>query len=233
MIKKRLSMFNLFKRKPNEIKIARQIEEFVFDAVQNEKGIRVEDAILVMSTIVAERCIDLSGEFDLRNHDYSPSSIVFSDKINSVLVGNNVANNWDQLPKESVFGMLYQKTKASFPPDFYPEIKNIFEYFASHVGKPIEFGNIPLSVPIENYPFFNPLRSGYESRSSIDKILKPVLNEKEKCLSISIHSLSKIILKTRNAINPAVGLLLSFETINGMSKLASLTDNAIKNLESD
>ncbi|MFK7773173.1 MAG: hypothetical protein AB8F94_13580 [Saprospiraceae bacterium] len=154
-------MFNQFKRKPNELKITRQIEEFVFDGVQNEKGIRVEDAILVMSTIVAERCIDLSGEYDLRNHDYPPSSMVFSDKINSVLVGNNVTNDWDQLPKESVFGMFYQKTKASFPFGFYPEIKNIFEHFATHADEPIEFGNIPLSVPKENYPFFNPLRSGY------------------------------------------------------------------------
>ena len=46
-------MFNLFKRKPNEIKIAHEIEKFVFDGVQNEKGIRVEDVILVMATIVA------------------------------------------------------------------------------------------------------------------------------------------------------------------------------------
>ena len=220
-------MFNLFKRKPNEIKIAHEIEKFVFDGVQNEKGIRVEDVILVMATIVAERCIDMVGEYDLRDHDYPPASIVFSDKINSLLVGNNVPIDWDQLPKESVFGMLYHKTKPSFPANSYPPIKNVFEYFAKHAGEPIEFGNIPLSIPKDNYPFFNPLKSGYDSRPSIDEIFKPVLNEKAKCLSITIHSLSNIILKTRNVIDPAVGLLLSFETINGVSKLASLTDKAI------
>jgi len=225
-------MFNLFKRKPNEIKIAQQIEKFVFNGVQTEKGIRVEDVILVMSTIVAERCIDLAGDYDLRNHDHSPANIIFSDKINSLLAGNNISNDWNQLPKESAFGMLYQKTKTSFPHDFFPKIKDIFENFTKHAGEPIEFGNIPLSVPKDNYPFLNPLRSGYESRPSIDKMLKPVLNDKAKCLSITIHSLSTIILKTRTAINPSVALLLSFETINGVSKIASLTDKAINDLES-
>lgn len=53
-------------------KLSDMLVQFVIKCLQdNSNRVRAEDAICLISTIVAERCIDAAGDYDLRNHEYS------------------------------------------------------------------------------------------------------------------------------------------------------------------
>lgn len=116
-------MFNLFKKKKDANSIRREIVDFTYDAVQNKNGVRVEDAICLISTIVAEKCIDLAGQYNLYDHDYPPGQRMFSDKINQILSEDISTDNWEELTPESVFGLLYENLKRQIPTDKFPSIK--------------------------------------------------------------------------------------------------------------
>ena len=76
-----------FLTKPSDEKLTKKLVNYVYNSIQTDKGVRVEDALCVISTIVAERCIEVANEFSINEHEFEPGSAVFSDKINEILVG--------------------------------------------------------------------------------------------------------------------------------------------------
>lgn len=224
-----MGFFDFLRSKPTDKKLTKQLVNYVYDSIQNEKGIRVEDAICLIATIVAERCIITANEYAINKHDFEPGSAIFSDRINELLAGPVAVSDWNDLPSESVFGTIRDKIKSRFTIASFPSITAIFENYAQNVGT-AEWGNIYLTVPEDHKPFLLPLRAGYESRKYIEKHMK--LESDKQSLSIALNALTQILIDTKAAINPSIALSLTFELINGMSKTATMTDDKMEELNS-
>jgi hypothetical protein len=224
-----MGFFDFLKTKPSDEKLTEKLVNFVYDSLQNNQGIRVEDALCVIATIVAERCIEVAGEFSIHKHEFDPGSIVFSEKINEILAGPTAVEDWNELPETSVFGRIRRRIKAHFKESAYPSLPGIFENFARTVGTQ-EWGNLVLSVPEGNKPFVLPLQAGYETRKFVDKYIH--LETNEKTLQIATNATARILVQTKNAIEKETALLLVFEIINGMSKTATMTDEKMAEAQS-
>lgn len=218
-----MNIFNLFKKKKDPHSIRHELVEFTYNAVTTELGVRVEDAVCLMSTIVAEKCIDLAEDYDLYDHDYTPGERILSNQINEILIGDHSTNDWNEIPAESVFGTLFNNLKRLIALDKFPEPTSIFESFVKGIGAEVEWGNIPYTVPEEHFPSLLPLRIGFESREAVDKILNQAKLDKQQRLQILVNALSDVLSQTKEAIDPAISLRLAFELLNGMSKTAPMT----------
>ncbi|WP_298508289.1 hypothetical protein [uncultured Kordia sp.] len=225
-----MGIFDFLNFKPSDEKLAKKLVEFVYNSVQTEKGVRVEDAICLISTIVAERCIEVTNEFSINDHEFEPGSAVFSEKMNETLVGPIAAENWNKLPKEAVFARIKTRINAHFEDASFPSLTGIFENYAKNINE-TAWGNLNLSVPEDNKPFFLPLQAGYETRKFVDK--KIHLESAEKTLQIAIIAIGKILIETKMALDQSIALTMTFELINGMSKTATMTDQKMKELQSE
>ncbi|MCK8521473.1 hypothetical protein M0D21_07835 [Aquimarina sp. D1M17] len=225
-----MGIFDFLNSKPSVEKLTRRIVNFVYNAVQTEKGVRVEDAICVMATIVAERCITTANEFSIYEHDFEPGSAVFSEKMNELLVGPVAVDHWNDLPPESVFARIKRKLNSHFDKVPFPSLQTIFETYAKNVGAS-EWGYLTLSVPDENKPFILPLQAGYETRKYVDQNIN--LESDEKTLRIVINALCHILIETKTALDASISLALTFEIINGMSKTATMTDKKMMELQAE
>lgn len=219
-----------FLTKPSDEKLTKKLVNYVYNSIKTDKGVRVEDAICVMSTVVAERCIEVANEFSIDEHEFEPGSAVFSEKINDILVGPVAVENWNELPQESVFATIKRKINSHFDNSSFPVLTGIFENYAKNVGQ-TEWGNLTLSIPDDNKPFFIPLQAGYETRKFVDKNIN--LENDEKTLKIVIDAIARILIETKMALEPKVALTLSFEIINGMAKTATMTDKKMAELQSE
>ncbi|WP_062061426.1 hypothetical protein [Aquimarina longa] len=225
-----MGVFDFLNSKPSVEKLTKNLVNYVYNSVQSEKGVRVEDALCVIATIVAERCIKIANEFSIYEHDYEPGSPMFSEKINEILVGPINVEDWNDLPEECVFSRIKRKINSHFSKSPFPSLNAIFEVYAANIGKS-EWGNITLSIPDENKPFLLPLRAGYETRKYIDENIN--LESDEKTLRIVINAICRILIETKNILDPSVSLTLIFEVINGMSKTATMTDKRMENLQTE
>jgi len=72
-----------------------------------------------------------------------------------------------------------------------------------------------------------PIKVGYETRATIDEILKPIRSNKTLCLQIATEALAAILNMISNVMNPGIALTLAIETINGMMKTAPMTAKAL------
>lgn len=223
-----MEISNFLNTKPLDENKSKMIVNYVYTSVKTQKGIRVEDAICLISTIVAERCIEAANEYSINDHNFEPGSALFSDKINELLVGPINVNNWNQLPKECVFGQIKSKIDWQFESDFFPSLTEIFENYAKNVGE-TEWGNLNLRVPDNNKPFLLPLQAGYESRAFINKNFQT--ESKERLLQITLDAMAMILIETKMALYPAITLTMVFEIINGMSKTATMTDKRMEELK--
>ncbi|MFY0631563.1 MAG: hypothetical protein JXR05_14390 [Flavobacteriaceae bacterium] len=222
-----MGFFDFLNSKPSDEKLIKKLMNFVYNSVQSEKGVRVEDALCLISTIVAERCIKLANNFSIYEHDFEPGSAVFSDQVNEILAGPIFTENWEDLPNESVFGKIRVRLEAKFQIKDFPSLKSVFENYPKNIGEP-EWGNLDLSIPEEHRPFLLPLRAGYESRKYFDKNIH--IESDEKSLQIAIYALTNILTQTKQALTPLISLTMVFELINGMSKTATMTDKKMKEL---
>ena len=225
-----MGFFDFLNSKPSDERLTRKLVNYVYTSVQMNKGVRVEDALCLISTIVAERCIKVVNEYSIYKHDFDPGSGVFSDKINEVLAGPVFTENWNDLPNESVFGKIKSRLESRFDVEEFPSLKLIFENFPKNMGES-EWGTIVLSIPDENKPFILPLQAGYESRGFVDQNIH--LENDEKTLQIAIYALSDILVQTRAALDSSIALTMSFELINGMSKTATMTDEKMELLKKE
>jgi hypothetical protein len=223
-----MGFLDFLNSKPSDEKLTKKLVNFVYNSIQTEKGVRVEDAICLISTIVAERCIEVTNEFSINEHDFEPGSAVFSEKINELLVGQIAVEKWNELPKDCVFARIKSKIDTHFDNSTFPSLTGIFENYAENVGE-TEWGNLNLPIPEDNKPFFLPLRIGYETRKFIDKNIN--LENNEKTLQIAINSIGRILIETKMALDSSIALVMTFEIINGMSKTATMTDKKMTELE--
>ncbi len=225
-----MGIFDFFNSKPSVQKLTNKLVEHIFTIIQTEKGVRVEDAICVIATIVAERCIKIADEFSIDNHEFEPGSPVFSEKINEILFGPKNTEEWDDLPTESVFRQMKLKLNSHFKSDFFPPLVNTIESFAKNVGE-TEWGNLKLSVSEDNRPFILPLQAGYETRAFVEREINIV--DDEYTLRVVINAMCSVLIVTRKALEPLTALTLTFEIINGMSKTATMTHKKMAELQAE
>ncbi|NOS69699.1 MAG: hypothetical protein HOP33_07200 [Verrucomicrobia bacterium] len=180
-----------------------------------------------MAAIVGEQCIAAAGEYKVREHSFVPGQRIFSDKINELLCGDNGATEINAIPSTSVFGILRDRlANGPFAGNF-PELNSVFSGFASRIGKPEDWGKVPLSLPEEFHPRRLPLRVAFDTRPAVDQALKSVSSDKMRRLRISTIALAMLLNDERDQIDPKSALLLTLETVNGMGKTAPMKDEAI------
>jgi hypothetical protein len=182
-----------------------------------------EDAITLIATIAAERCIDAAGDVPLRDHELIPGSRVFSDKMNRFLFGGSGDGTWDSLPPGSAFGFLYRQllTQRFQKPDF-PDLREKLKHFAETAEDPQYRGTVPLTIPKEWFPHLSPLKAGFESRRDVDERLR-LLPSREDKVTASLWALMEVLIFARQGMAPPVALRLAAEVLHGMAKTASMT----------
>jgi hypothetical protein len=212
---------------PSDDSLRKQLVDFVLNALQDGRGIHVEDALSGAATIVGERCIDAAGDFPLRDHDLPPGQRVFSTRVNELISADK--GNVGEVPKDCIVGMLRGRLdpKLYLDGDF-PSLAEVYAGYAERIGKVEDWGKVPLSVPEANHPIMPPLQFGYRARVQVDRILSPISEDKQRCLRIATESLADILNMVATAIDRRVALLLAIETINGMAKTASMTEKAMQ-----
>ena len=215
-------------------KLCKRLVDWVMTTLKDERGVRAEDAVTVAATIVGERCIDLAGEFAMRDHDLGPGARTFSPRINEILCGDSAQSGWNEIPDVSVFGILRNGLDGGkYRDDDYPSLKDIFELYAAHVGEEKYWGKVPLSVPEDHQPFVLPLQIGFESRDFVDNILHEAKGDKRVCLTIATRSLADILNMVAGTLDPKTALTLALETVNGMAKTAPMTKAAMAQAQKD
>jgi hypothetical protein len=194
-------------------------------AVMQDGRIHVEDLISAAAAIVGEASIAAAGDFDPRRHQMVPGTRAFSTKVNVLICDDKTLA---EAPGDSIVGTLRDKLlKCGFAQSDFPVLKDVFEYFAAHVGKGEEWGRVPLSTPKENRPFMMPLRVAYETRAIVDANLAPLGEEPKPRLHATALTLAKVLCETRQAIDPRIATRLAIETVNGMAKTAPMTAAAM------
>jgi len=150
-----------------------------------------------------------------------------SDRINGILAGDS--SDWDSLG-ESVFGLIRASAFANgYTASDFPELAAVFRGFAAAIaGGGTEWGFVPLSVPPENQPRVQPVRSAYELRGHVRRVLAEHHVAKSDWPAVIALAVGGELSRVRGAIDHRVALRLVFETINGMAKTAPMTDEAFR-----
>jgi hypothetical protein len=99
----------------------------------------------------------------------------------------------------------------------------------ANIGKKSDWGKVPLAVPEENQPSILPLQVVYETRAIVDRILQPLANPKEK-LRAAVLALAESLEAVQGVIDKKIALLLALQMVNGMSKTAPMTDEAMQSV---
>ena len=224
-----MSFFNPFKsKKNNHSKIASELLEYVLSYVEKEgKGVRAEDAIVVLGTIIGERIVDAAGHLSLDEHDYHPGASIFSDRVNEIIYGDTVAKDIKDYPGDSVIGQLRDHLKVSWygSTDF-PSIQEIIESYANDVNVSKLWGTCTWLVPPANFPVVLPIKEGYETREKVKDILNNI-TDKNLRIEIAILALIELLGMMKNVIDPKTALTLIIQSINVVSKMAPMTDKAM------
>jgi hypothetical protein len=213
------------KRDPQSLDLAlcQELVELVLGFVRGPDGrIRVEDAISAAATIVGERCIDATGDFPLRDHGGVPGSRFFSTRANVLICGDMPAVS--QVPKDSIVGVLRSRLDPGVYADAdFPALSEVFRQYAARLGNPADWGRVPLSVEQEHLPFLLPMRVGFETRGRVDEILRPIHEDRVRCLRIATECLAEILMRVASVIDHRLALMLAIETVNGMAKTTPMT----------
>jgi hypothetical protein len=214
-------------------RMRRLLVQFVIKSLTDKSGrIRAEDSICLAATIVGERCIDAAGDFQLRKHNFVPGSRIFSNKVNSLINGDLPASGWSAYPEGSILGSLRSRLDPKiYTADTFPVVSELMKGYAAGIGIASDWGKVPLSVPKDNQPFVLPLQVGYNSRAFVDNLFASISQDKLRCLRISAEALGDILNLTAKVFDPAVALRLAVEIINGMSKTAPMTKEALKRVQ--
>jgi hypothetical protein len=208
--------------------LAAKLVQLVVNSLRDDKGVRAEDAICVLATVVGERCIDAAGDYDLRRHTLTPGSRVFSDQVNYLVSGDVASADLAEISASSVVGILRDRLVGrSYDRADFPALSAVFRGFAAKVGTAAAWGTVPLSVPERHQPSLIPLRIGYETRPAVDKVLSPLGGDKQRILRTAVLALAQLLEAVRQAIDPKIALRLALELVNGMAKTAPMTEAAL------
>jgi hypothetical protein len=217
--------------KPSIETCANELYEALTKALTQEGRIHVEDLISAAAAIAGERCISAAGDFDPLNHEFSPGQRVFSTNANNLISGD--AQDVAGSPADSIVGTLRDKLmQCGFSKSDFPELKDVFAYFAASTGKPEDWGKVPLSISKDNYPFIMPLRAAYEMRGTVDKLFTPLGDDRQQKLHAATLTLAEALCKTRDVLDRKTATSLAIETVNGMAKTAPMTDAAMAKTKS-
>ncbi len=197
-------------------------------AAAGDGRIRVEDLLSAASAVCGEACIAAVGEFDPEDHQFSPGSVVMSNRINDLLAADS--STWSEMG-QSVFRLIHGGALANgYDEVEFPLPADVFQGFASSIATPDGpgWGFVPLSVPPENRPRIEPLRDAYELRSGVRAVFAahavPLAEWPMLCALAIVLELGRV----RDAIDHGVALRLVLETVNGMAKTAPMTDAGMK-----
>lgn len=196
-----------------------ELYDAVIAYVEQGDRVRAEDAISVASALTGEACLGAAGEIDVDRHKFEAGQLVFSDKVNEVLVGNEV--EWDKLPESSIFGMFRNMvTDAGYSAFDLPDIAMLFRQFAASAGS--RPGWAPLTVPEAHWPRRMTLGAARDLRLNVDAVCKRhgVAERHALCLGTTV----KILAAVSKLIDPRIALTLSLETIVATAKTFPLTD---------
>ena len=143
---------------------------------------------------------------------------------------------------ESVFGRIRVGALAgAYAPADFPALADVYRVFVSGVGGggvaggrmaagagSLAWGFVPLSVPAENRPQIQPLRSAFELRLPVRALFAaralPVGEWPAACAVALVSELDRV----EAAIDHRVAVTLVLETVNGMAKTAPMTDDAMR-----
>jgi hypothetical protein len=184
------------------------------------------EAISAAAAIVGERCIDAASELSVRAHHFPVGQRIFSDEINALLTGD-VTRSWSPLPPSSVFGSLRSELSSQFQSDDFPPVEGVLRAFAAGVGKPEDWGRVPLSLPRERWPESLPLRVAFDTRADVDAALAAIASDKPRCVNVCTLALAGVLNEVRDEIDRHEAIVLALETINGMAKTAPMKDTPI------
>ena len=234
-----MGLFDVFRKKsadPQMVdrELAQKIVHLVMNMLRDKDGrIHTEDAISACATIVAERCIDAAGDFSLRDHDMTPGSRVFSDKANQLICADVPYSDPTMFPPTCIAGMLrtFLPTSIYSNADF-PSVEEVIKYFVANIGKPEDWGKVPLSNP-EHLPFIPPLQFGYDSRPVVDGILQAAGPDKMRHLTIATMALAEMLKLVEASMAHKATLTLALETVNGMAKNAPMTAKAMNRVQQE
>ncbi len=221
-----------WKKKPSHKATIESCAHALFEALADglKKGgrIRAEDMIAVAGSITAEACIGAAGDFNPREHRFVPGARVFSTKVNELFSGDTADAGIDGPPSVSIVGMLRDRLLASgYNKSDFPTLKVILQDFAANIGKPSDWGRVPLSVPPENVPSILPLQVAYENRPTVDRIFQPLTDPQER-LHAAVLTLAEALVAVRDVIDKKIALLIALQIVNGMAKTAPMTDEAME-----
>ncbi len=207
---------------------AHHLFQALADGLKQGGRIRAEDIITASASIAAEVCIEAAGDFNPRKHHLVPGSRAFSTKVNELFSGDTPEESIDAPPAGSIVGMLRDKLLASgYEKSDFPSLRMIFQDFAARIGKPTDWGTVPLSVPKENIPSILPLQVAYETRPTVDRIFQPLMNPQER-LQAAVLALAEALIAVREVFDKKVAILLALQIVNGMAKTAPMTDEAME-----
>jgi hypothetical protein len=206
-------------------KLAKGIRDLI-KAYVRKTGVKSRDkeAIAAMAAVVGERCQEAAGEFPVRKHRFVPGQRVFSDKVNVLLAGDDHTLALDGIPSQSVYGQIRDQVDGKrYLKTQFPGLVNVLQEFAGRIGKPEDWGKVPLSLPPENWPRLLPLRVAFDTRDGVDAVLGSVKDDRGRALRVSTLALTMLLNEADGALDSPSTMVLVLETINGMAKTAPMT----------
>ena len=204
---------------------------FETSVVGPDGRIRVEDLLSAAAAVCGEACIAAAGEFDPEDHSYTPGSAVLSQQVNQVLCAD--AQEWDHAG-DSVFGIVRERGLANgYQPEHFPPILEPIEHYVASLVSPAgdpqaRWGRVALSVPEANWPHFQPLRRAYEIRAAANKVYADLKIERVERPSACAIALAVELARVRQAIDPGIAIRIVLETVNGMAKMAPMTERHMR-----
>jgi hypothetical protein len=200
----------------------------IYEIARDSDGnYRPEDLISAAAAFTGESAMRQAHDFDFDRHTFTPGRPVFSQKINEILSGDRT--NWEEMPDGCVFGALYgiliNHPNRPWPREDFPDVGGIYSRFAAarkHGASQAEWGKAPLSVPPSHYPSerLPPLRVAFDMRTFVYKSWAKEKLSADAVLTMAQLNLIMIMTQMQPQVDPAIGLLLAFETINAMAKTA-------------
>lgn len=217
----------------DEERVARKVKDAVLEYCRRGRApVSAKEAVGAMAGVVGERCIDAAGEVQTRGHTFVVGQRMFSDKINELLTGDIGTDDIEEMPAESVFGMLRDElASGGFGRENFPPLQEIFGGFAGRIGRPEDWGKVPLSLPEKYWPGRLPLRVNFDTRAGVDAAVSEIKDDRRRVLRVCTLALALTLKdeKLADRLDPSSALTLALETVNGMAKTAPMTDKAIDN----
>jgi hypothetical protein len=198
----------------------------LFEALSRDHAgrIRVEDLLSAAAAACGEACITAAGEFDPEDHAFTPGAAVLSDKINGILTGE--ARDW-RAAGDSVFGIIHAGAlENGYRTEDFPDIGDPIARYVESLGDrdPADWGRVKLSVPDDNLPSVQPLRRAYELRPHVRQVLGSGNVARADWPRVCAAALVVELGRARAAIEPGLAVRIVLETVNGMAKMAPMTD---------